>query len=43
MSGKVVLDFVLVTEVGYLLAGEVGPVITDDGVRDAEAGDDVDP
>ena len=37
------LDPVLLAEDSYLLAGEVGPVIRDDGVGYAEAGDDVYP
>ena len=42
-GGKVVLDPVLLAEGGYFLAGEVGPVIRDDGVGYTEASDNVYP
>ena len=38
---KLVVNLILGTEGGYLLAGEVRPIIRDDSVREAEATQDV--
>ena len=40
-GGKVMLDPILLAESSYFLAGEVGLVIRDDGMRYAKEGDDV--
>ena len=42
-SGKLVLDFLLGIEVGYLVAGEVSPIIRYNGMANTEASDNMNP
>ena len=37
------LDLVLGTEVGYLVAGEVSPIVRDNGMGNTEASDNMNP